>query len=96
MQAPQPRGCCRPRASSSRRTQPANHYPGVIVTGPKPRDPSSPLPECARVEVWQPRHWLDGTIAAALAALHGRDAEVVVSGEPDPEKAFFRAPYGHR
>jgi hypothetical protein len=53
----------------------------------------------ARIAVWQPRHWHDGTIAAELAALNlpkGQAAAAVVSDEPDPETAFFRALYGPR
>jgi hypothetical protein len=53
----------------------------------------------ARVEVWQPRHWHDGTIAAALAALNlpqGQAAAAVASDDRDPEAAFFRVLYGPR
>jgi hypothetical protein len=45
-------------------------------------------------EVWQPRHWHDGTIAAELAALNlpeNQAAAAVVSYYPDPGAAFFRA-----
>jgi hypothetical protein len=45
---------------------------------------------------WRPADWNDGTIAAKLAALVGQDGNVVVSAEPDPERAFYRALYGNR
>jgi hypothetical protein len=49
--------------------------------------------------VWQPRHLHDGMIAAELAALNlpgGQDATVVVSDDPDPERAFWAKLYGPR
>ena len=46
--------------------------------------------------VWTPADWQSGQIAEELAALAGQDASVVVSGEEDPEAAFYRALYGKR
>ena len=48
---------------------------------------------------WVPGDWHSGQIAAEITALNlppGQDAEAVVSDEPDPEQAFFRALYGGR
>ena len=46
--------------------------------------------------IWRAADWRSGRIAAELAALSGQDASVVVSGEEDPERAFFKALYGKR
>jgi hypothetical protein len=43
--------------------------------------------------VWWPADWHAGTIAAELAVLAG-NAQTVVSDDPDPERAFFKALYG--
>jgi hypothetical protein len=45
---------------------------------------------------WRPADWRSGRIAAELAAIAGQDAAAVVSEDPDPERAFFRALYGGR
>ena len=46
--------------------------------------------------VWTAADLKSGRIAAELAALTGQDATVVVSDEPDPEAAFYRALFGER
>jgi hypothetical protein len=72
--------------------------------GARPRGPQSQWLHWLRqagqdAAVWRPRHWYDGTIAAELATLNlppGQAAAAVVSDDPDPQAAFFRALYGPR
>jgi hypothetical protein len=72
--------------------------------GGRPRGPQSQWLHWLRrvgqdAAVWQPRHWHDGTIAAELAALNlptGQDATVLVSDDPDAERAFWVKLYGPR
>jgi hypothetical protein len=46
--------------------------------------------------VWTAADWNNGKIAEQLAALAGRADAVVVSDNPDPEAAFFKALYHKR
>ena len=46
---------------------------------------------------WVPGDWRSGQIQAEITALNlppGQEAAAVVSGEEDPERAFYRALYG--
>ena len=46
---------------------------------------------------WVPGDWRSGQIQAEITALNlppGQEATAVVSSDPDPERAFFRALYG--
>jgi hypothetical protein len=45
-------------------------------------------------DTWRYADWVSGRIATELAALAGQDA--LVSGNPDPQAAFFAALYGKR
>jgi hypothetical protein len=46
---------------------------------------------------WVPADWKSGVIAAEIAGLNlppGQEPTAIVSDDPDPERAFFRALYG--
>jgi len=72
--------------------------------GGRPRGPQSQwlhwLRQAGQASaVWKPADWHAGRIAAELEALNlppGQAATAVVSDDPDPERAFFRALYGPR